>query len=342
MTIEKEDLRVLLGKVEKRFGKGAVMAMSDTIDANVRTIPTGSVGLDAALGIGGLPVGRVVEVYGPEASGKTTLCLQIIAEAQKQGGTAVFIDAEHALDLRYAKGLGVDLERLLMSQPDSGEQALDLTEMMTRAEGVDLIVIDSVAALTPRAEIDGEMGDQHVGLHARLMSQALRKLTAIAHQAQTTILFVNQLRHKIGVTFGTPETTTGGQALKFYSSVRLDVRRIASLKHPSGEVYGNRVRVRVVKNKLAPPFRSCEFDIVYGRGICQAGELVDYGVELGLVEKAGAWYAYQGERLGQGRDNARRALSEHAGWFAALRDAVRTRLETAPPCESTSAAQDAA
>jgi len=318
------------------------MAMTEGGETSVRTYSTGSVGLDVALGVGGLPLGRVVEIYGPEASGKTTLCLQAIAEAQKQGGTAVFIDAEHALDLRYAKGLGVDLDRLLVAQPDCGEQALDLAEMMTRAEEVSLVVVDSVAALTPKAEIDGEMGDTHVGLQARLMSQALRKLTAIAAQSQTGILFVNQLRHKIGVTFGTPETTTGGQALKFYASVRLDVRRVGSLKHPSGEVYGNRVRVRVVKNKLAPPFRSCEFDIIYGRGVCQGGELIDYGVALGLCEKAGAWYAFRGERLGQGRDNARRALYENASWFSELREAVRAKLETSPLVESGSSTQEAA
>jgi recombination protein RecA len=304
-------LQAALGQIERQFGKGSVMRMGDNpAPKDIEVISTGSLGLDIALGVGGLPKGRVVEIYGPESSGKTTLTLSVIAQAQKQGGTAAFIDAEHALDPAYAGRLGVDVDNLLVSQPDTGEQALEIADMLVRSAAVDIIVVDSVAALTPKAEIEGEMGDSHVGLHARLMSQALRKLTGNIKRSNTLVVFINQIRMKIGVMFGSPETTTGGNALKFYSSVRLDIRRIGALKK-GDEVLGNETRVKVVKNKVAPPFKQTEFDIIYNEGISKEGELVDMGVAAGLVDKAGAWYSYNGDRIGQGKDNSRTFLKEH-------------------------------
>lgn len=304
-------LAAALTQIERQYGKGSVMRMGDAeIGAGIDAIPTGSLGLDIALGIGGLPKGRVVEIYGPESSGKTTLTLQVIAEAQKLGGTAAFIDAEHALDPQYAGRLGVDVEELLVSQPDTGEQALEIADMLVRSAAVDVIVIDSVAALTPKAEIEGDMGDSHMGLQARLMSQALRKLTANIQKANTLVIFINQIRMKIGVMFGNPETTTGGNALKFYSSVRLDIRRIGAIKK-GDEIYGNQTRVKVVKNKVAPPFKQTEFDILYNQGISRESELITLGVENNIVEKSGAWYSYDGTRIGQGKDNVRDYLKEH-------------------------------
>ena len=300
-----------LAAIDKQFGKGAIMKLGkDPIDREVHVIPTGSLGLDIALGIGGLPRGRIVEIYGPESSGKTTLTLHIIAEAQKRGGVCAFIDAEHALDVAYAKKLGVKSEELLVSQPDFGEQALEIADMLVRSNAVDVIIIDSVAALTPKAELEGEMGDHHVGSHARLMSQALRKLTAAISKSRTMVIFINQIRMKIGVMFGSPETTTGGNALKFYSSVRLDIRRVGALKKDE-DVIGNRTRVKVVKNKLAPPFREVEFDILYGQGISRSGDIVDLASEMNIVEKSGSWFSYEGERIGQGRENARTYLEQH-------------------------------
>jgi recombination protein RecA len=303
-------LDVALANIEKQFGKGSLMRLGDEAAVPIAAIPTGSIALDVALGIGGIPRGRVTEIYGPESSGKTTVALHIVAEAQRAGGTAAFIDAEHALDPTYAQALGVDINELLVSQPDNGEQALEIADMLIRSNAVDVIVIDSVAALTPRAEIEGEMGDSHVGLQARLMSQALRKIAGSLHRSHTSAIFINQLREKIGVMFGSPETTPGGRALKFYSSVRLDVRRIETLKDGTDAV-GNRVRVKVVKNKVAPPFRQAEFDILYGVGISKEGSLIDLGVEEGIVRKAGAWYTYDGDQLGQGKENARTYLREH-------------------------------
>lgn len=304
-------LQAALAQIERQYGKGSVMRMGDSeIGDGIDAIPTGSLGLDIALGIGGLPKGRVVEIYGPESSGKTTLTLQVIAEAQKLGGTAAFIDAEHALDPQYAGRLGVDVEELLVSQPDTGEQALEITDMLVRSAAVDVIVIDSVAALTPKAEIEGDMGDSHMGLQARLMSQALRKLTANIQKANTLVIFINQIRMKIGVMFGNPETTTGGNALKFYSSVRLDIRRIGAIKK-GDEIYGNQTRVKVVKNKVAPPFRQTEFDILYNQGISRESELIALGVDNDIVEKSGAWYSYDGTRIGQGKDNVRDYLKEN-------------------------------
>ena len=304
-------LDAALAAIEKSYGKGTVMSLnSGEAPKNVPSIPSGSLGLDIALGIGGIPRGRIVEVYGPESSGKTTLTLHITAEAQKKGGTVVFVDAEHALDLQYAAKLGVDTEKLLISQPDSGEQALEIAETLVRSEGVDLVVIDSVAALVPQAELDGDMGASLPGLQARLMSQALRKLTAAVSKTNTTVIFINQIRMKIGVMFGSPETTTGGNALKFYSSVRMDIRRIGAIKD-SDQVVGNRTRVKVVKNKVAPPFKEVEFDIIYNQGISKSGELVDLGVKHGIVDKAGAWYAFNGERIGQGRENSKKFLEEN-------------------------------
>jgi len=307
----KKALVAALGQIEKQFGKGSVMRLGDasaTYDTEV--VSTGSLGLDIALGVGGLPRGRIIEIYGPESSGKTTLTLQVIAEAQRMGGTAAFVDAEHALDPTYAGKLGVNVQELLVSQPDTGEQALEITDMLVRSGAVDIVVVDSVAALTPKAEIEGEMGDSHMGLQARLMSQALRKLTGNIKRSNTIVIFINQIRMKIGVMFGNPETTTGGNALKFYASVRLDIRRIGALK--SGEeVIGNQTRVKVVKNKVAPPFREAEFEIMYGAGISRNGELIDIGVAQGLVEKSGSWYSYNGERIGQGKENARTFLAEH-------------------------------
>ncbi len=307
----KQALTVALSQIEKQFGKGAIMRMGDgSTFPNVDVVSSGSLALDVALGIGGLPRGRVIEIYGPESSGKTTLTLQVIAEAQKVGGTAAFIDAEHALDPQYAENLGVNVEDMLVSQPDTGEQALEITDMLVRSGAVAIVVIDSVAALTPKAEIEGEMGDRHVGLQARLMSQALRKLTANIKRSNCMVVFINQIRMKIGVMFGSPETTTGGNALKFYSSVRLDIRRIGAIKK-GDEIIGNQTRVKVVKNKMAPPFRQAEFEILYGKGISKLGELIDLGVANGIVEKAGAWYSYEKDRIGQGKENSRAFLQEH-------------------------------
>jgi len=299
-----------VSQIEKQFGKGAIMKLGEKAVEEVPVVSTGSIALDMALGIGGLPRGRVVEIYGPEASGKTTLALEVVSEIQKGGGTAAFIDAEHALDISYAKRIGVNTDDLLISQPDTGEQALEITEILVRSGAVDVIVVDSVAALVPRAEIEGEMGDAHVGLQARLMSQALRKLTATISKSLTTVIFINQIRHKIGIMFGNPETTTGGNALKFYSSVRLDIRRIGSIKDGQ-DVVGSRTRVKVVKNKLAPPFKEVEFDIIFGEGISKEGEMVDLGVEAGVIEKAGAWYAYGEARIGQGKENTKDYLKKH-------------------------------
>jgi len=307
----KKALSIALGQIEKQFGKGAVMRMGDARAVrDIDVISTGSLALDVALGIGGLPRGRVVEIYGPESSGKTTLTLQVIAQAQKLGGTAAFVDAEHALDPSYAEKLGVNVDELLVSQPDTGEQALEIADMLVRSGAVDVVVVDSVAALTPKAEIEGEMGDSHVGLQARLMSQALRKLTANIKRSNTLVIFINQIRMKIGVMFGSPETTTGGNALKFYSSVRLDIRRIGSIKK-GDEVIGNETRVKVVKNKMAPPFKQAEFEVLYGEGVSREGELIELGVREGLVEKSGAWYSYNGERIGQGKENVRQWLKDN-------------------------------
>ena len=323
-------LSAALGQIEKQFGKGSVMRLGDAGEAlPVAAVPTGSLGLDMALGIGGLPRGRVVEIYGPESSGKTTLTLHVVAQAQKAGGTAAFIDAEHALDPAYAKRLGVNVDDLLVSQPDSGEQALEITDMLVRSGGVDVVVIDSVAALTPKAEIEGEMGDSHVGLQARLMSQALRKLTGNIKRSNTLVIFINQIRMKIGVMFGNPETTTGGNALKFYASVRLDIRRIGTIKRGE-EVVGSQTRVKVVKNKIAPPFRQCEFDILYDQGVSKEGELIEMGVAANLVEKSGAWYSYGGERIGQGKDNARQYLRDNPALADELEAKLRASFATKP------------
>ncbi|PKM46092.1 MAG: recombinase RecA [Gammaproteobacteria bacterium HGW-Gammaproteobacteria-1] len=308
---KRKALSAALSQIEKQFGKGSVMRMGDAgVARDIQAISTGSLGLDIALGIGGLPRGRVIEIYGPESSGKTTLTLQVIAEAQKTGGTCAFVDAEHALDPTYAQKLGVNVDDLLVSQPDTGEQALEITDMLVRSGAVDVVVVDSVAALTPKAEIEGEMGDSHVGLQARLMSQALRKLTANIKRSNTLVIFINQIRMKIGVMFGSPETTTGGNALKFYASVRLDIRRIGAIKK-GDEAVGNETRVKVVKNKVAPPFKQAEFDILYGEGISREGEIVDLGVKANIVEKSGAWYSYSGNRIGQGKDNARQFLKDN-------------------------------
>lgn len=319
-------IELTLAAVEKQFGKGAIMRMGDAGEIpKVETISTGSLGLDIALGVGGLPRGRIVEVYGPESSGKTTLTLHAVAEAQRLGGVCAFVDAEHALDTGYARKLGVNVGDLLVSQPDTGEQALEITDMLVRSNAIDLIVIDSVAALVPKAEIEGEMGDSHVGLQARLMSQALRKLTGSISKSKTCVIFINQIRLKIGVMFGSPETTTGGNALKFYASQRLDIRRIGSIKKGEENI-GNRTRVRVVKNKLAPPFRESEFDILYGSGISKDGELVDLGSDLGIIDKSGAWFAFEGNRIGQGRDNARVYLKEHPEVAAAIEARIRSHF----------------
>jgi recombination protein RecA len=322
----KKALSAALGQIEKQFGKGAVMRLGDsTALRDMETISTGSLGLDIALGIGGLPKGRVVEIYGPESSGKTTLTLQVIAEIQKEGGTAAFVDAEHALDPSYAGKIGVNVDDLLISQPDTGEQALEITDMLVRSGALDIVVIDSVAALTPKAEIEGEMGDTHVGLQARLMSQALRKLTANIKRSNCLVIFINQIRMKIGVMFGSPETTSGGNALKFYASVRLDIRRIGAIKK-GDEVLGNETRVKVVKNKVAPPFRKAEFEILYGHGISREGELIDLGVQEGIVEKSGSWYSYNGDRVGQGKENARDYLIENPDIAAEIDKQIRARL----------------
>src|ERR1700741_3411690 len=322
----KKALSAALGQIEKQFGKGSVMRLGDASAAyDVEAVSTGSLGLDIALGIGGLPRGRVVEIFGPEGSGKTTLTLQVIAEVQRSGGTAAFVDAEHALDPSYAEKLGVNINDLLVSQPDTGEQALEITDMLVRSNAVDIVVVDSVAALTPKAEIEGEMGEMQVGLQARMMSQALRKLTGNIKRSNTIVLFINQIRMKIGVMFGNPETTPGGNALKFYASLRLDIRRIGALKNGE-EVVGNQTRVKVVKNKVSPPFREAEFEILYGKGISREGEIIDMGALHGLVEKSGSWYAYDGERIGQGKDNARQFLIEHPEIAAKIKTALRTRL----------------
>ncbi len=319
-------LEMAVGQIEKQFGKGSIMRLGqkDAI-AVIPSISTGAVSLDYALGIGGVPRGRVIEVFGPESSGKTTLTLQIIAEAQKLGGMAAFVDAEHALDAQYAKKLGVDLDNLLVSQPDNGEQALEIVEVLVRSGGVDVVVVDSVAALVPRAEIDGEMGEAQMGLQARLMSQALRKLTGVVSKSKTCLIFINQLREKIGVMFGNPETTTGGRALKFYASVRIDIRRIGAIKDGE-QVVGGRTRVKVVKNKVAPPFREAEFDVMYGEGISREGDLLDLAVERKIVEKSGTWFAYSGERLGQGRENVKQFLKDNPAIFKSIEERVRAEL----------------
>lgn len=322
-------LQAALSQIERQFGKGTVMRMGDREDLVIPAISTGSLGLDVALGIGGLPKGRIIEIYGPESSGKTTLTLQVIAEAQRQGGTCAFIDAEHALDPIYATKLGVNVDDLIVSQPDTGEQALEVTDMLVRSGAVDVLVVDSVAALTPRAEIEGEMGDHHVGLQARLMSQALRKITGNIKNANCLVIFINQIRMKIGVMFGNPETTTGGNALKFYASVRLDIRRIGAVKEGE-EVIGSETRVKVVKNKVAPPFKQAEFQILYGSGINRMGEVVDYGVKLGMIDKAGAWYSYQGNKIGQGKNNVMKFLQENPAVAQELEQRVRAELLATP------------
>jgi recombination protein RecA len=325
-----KNLEMALSQIEKQFGKGSVMKMGEKGTMAIEAISTGALALDLALGIGGLPRGRVTEIYGPESSGKSTLALHVVAEAQRNGGICAYIDAEHALDPVYARAIGVDVDELLISQPDTGEQALEIADMLVRSGAIDVVAIDSVAALTPRAEIEGEMGDTHVGLQARLMSQALRKLTANLNRSRTIAIFINQLREKIGVMFGSPETTPGGRALKFYSSVRLDIRRIESIKD-GVEVVGNRTRVKVVKNKCAPPFRQSEFDIMYGKGISREGSLLDVGVDIGLVKKSGAWYTYDGEQLGQGRENAKLFLVEHPEVMVEISERIRSQLGIGTP-----------
>ena len=329
-------LDAALSQIEKQFGKGSVMKLGDSsASMNVETIPTGSLSLDIALGLGGIPKGRVIEVYGPESSGKTTVALNMVAEVQKRGGVAGFIDAEHALDPVYASKIGVDIDNLYISQPDNGEQALEITETLVRSGAVDIIIVDSVAALVPKAEIDGDMGDSHVGLQARLMSQALRKLTACISKTNCTVIFINQLREKVGVMFGNPETTTGGRALKFYSSVRMDVRRIETLKQ-AGEMIGNRTRIKVVKNKIAPPFKEAEFDIMFGEGISREGDILDLAANIGVINKSGAWYAYNGDKIGQGRENAKQYLREHPDVMAEAESKVREHygLQGAAPAVS--------
>jgi len=321
-------LEMAFGQIEKQFGKGAIMKLGESSHLNIETIPTGSLGLDIALGVGGVPRGRIVEIFGPESSGKTTVALHIIAEAQKAGGEAAFIDAEHALDPIYARKLGVNINNLIVSQPDTGEQALEIAETLVRSGAIDVIVIDSVAALVPKAEIDGEMGDAHVGLQARLMSQALRKLSGVINKSKTTAIFINQLREKVGVMFGNPETTPGGRALKFYSSVRLDVRRIETIKR-SNEMIGNRTRVKVVKNKVAPPFKEAEFDIIYGEGISKEGNVLDVGVNLDIVNKSGAWFSYNGQKIGQGRENAKNFLRENPEILKEIEEKIRDNYNQA-------------
>lgn len=337
---KRKALGAALSQIEKQFGKGAVMRMGDAGSVrDIDVISTGSLSLDLALGIGGLPRGRVVEIYGPESSGKTTLTLQVIAEAQKLGGTAAFIDAEHALDPAYAAKLGVNVDELLVSQPDTGEQALEIADMLVRSSAVDVVVVDSVAALTPKAEIEGEMGDSHMGLHARLMSQALRKLTANIKRSNTLVIFINQIRMKIGVMFGSPETTTGGNALKFYASVRIDIRRIGAIKK-GDEIIGNETRVKVVKNKVAPPFKQAEFEILYGEGISRNGEIIDLGVKANIVDKAGAWYSYNGDRIGQGKDNARQFLKDNPAMAKEIESRIRTELLMQPAVAGTDEPQE--
>jgi len=337
---KRKALSAALTQIERQFGKGSIMRMGDEGAArDIDAISTGSLGLDIALGIGGLPRGRVIEIYGPESSGKTTLTLQVVAEAQKLGGTAAFVDAEHALDPTYAAKLGVNVDDLLVSQPDTGEQALEITDMLVRSGAVDVVVVDSVAALTPKAEIEGDMGDSHVGLQARLMSQALRKLTANIKRSNTLVIFINQIRMKIGVMFGSPETTTGGNALKFYSSVRLDIRRIGAIKKGE-EVIGSETRVKVVKNKVAPPFKQAEFDILYGEGVSREGEIIDLGVKEGIVDKSGAWYSYSGTRIGQGKDNVRVYLKENPAIAKEIEGKIRDKVLTAGGSSSGSFAAD--
>ena len=333
-------LDAAIAQIEKQYGKGSVMKLGDnSANMNVETVPTGSLSLDIALGLGGLPKGRIIEVYGPESSGKTTVALHCVAEVQKRGGIAGFIDAEHALDPVYARNIGVDIDNLYISQPDCGEQALEITETMVSSGAVDIVVVDSVAALVPKAEIDGDMGDSHVGLQARLMSQALRKLTAVISKSNCIVIFINQLREKVGVMFGNPETTTGGRALKFYSSVRLDVRRTESLKQ-GGEIVGNHVRVKVVKNKIAPPFREAEFDIMFGQGISREGDVLDLAVNAGIVNKSGAWYAYEGDKIGQGRENAKTYIHENPAFFDMLEAKVRDFYFTQPEDEDAAVQED--
>lgn len=329
-----EKIRALesaIAQIEKQYGKGSVMKLGDTnSNMNIETVPTGSISLDIALGLGGVPKGRIIEIFGPEASGKTTVALHMVAEVQKRGGIAGFIDAEHALDPVYARNIGVDIDNLYISQPDNGEQALEITETMVRSGAVDIIIIDSVAALVPKAEIDGEMGDSHVGLQARLMSQALRKLTAVISKSNCIVVFINQLREKVGVMFGNPETTTGGRALKFYSSIRLDVRRVESIKQ-GGEVVGSRTRIKVVKNKIAPPFKEAEFDIMFGKGISREGDVLDLAADCGIIVKSGAWYAYNDVKIGQGRENAKQYLMDNPEAFAEIEEKVREHFMLTPP-----------
>ncbi len=337
---KKKALAAALGQIEKQFGKGSIMRMGDSnVSRDIEYVSTGSLGLDLALGIGGLPKGRVVEIYGPESSGKTTLTLHVIAEMQKLGGTAAFIDAEHALDPLYAEKLGVDVDNLLVSQPDTGEQALEITDSLVRSGAVDIVVIDSVAALTPKAEIEGDMGDSHMGLQARLMSQALRKLTSNIKRTNTLVIFINQLRMKIGVMFGNPETTTGGNALKFYASVRLDIRRIGAIKK-GDEILGNETRVKVVKNKVAPPFKQVQFDILYGQGISREGEIIDLGVKEGFIEKSGSWYAYDGKKIGQGKDNVRQYLLDNPDVAEEVMDKIKAVLMPAKAEKADKSAAD--
>ena len=325
---KRKALEMALSQIEKQFGKGSVMKLGDFTAMNIEAIPTGALSLDIALGIGGIPRGRIIEVFGPESSGKTTLALHMIAEAQKMGGEAAFIDAEHALDPVYAKKLGVDIDNLIVSQPDTGEQALEITEALVRSGALDVIVVDSVAALVPKAEIDGDMGDSHMGLQARLMSQALRKLAGAINKSKTVLIFINQLREKIGVMFGNPETTTGGRALKFYASVRMDIRKVENIKQ-DGQVIGNRVRVKVIKNKVAPPFREAEFDVLYGKGISKEGNIFDMAVNLEIIDKSGSWFSYNGERIGQGRENAKRYLEEHPDIMDEIEKKVRDNFAKA-------------
>ena len=338
-------LDAAIAQIEKQYGQGSIMKLGDSrANMNVETVPTGSLSLDIALGMGGVPKGRIVEIYGPESSGKTTVALHMVAEVQKRGGIAGFIDAEHTLDPVYAKNIGVDIDNLYISQPDSGEQALEITETMVRSGAVDIVIVDSVAALVPKAEIDGDMGDSHVGLQARLMSQALRKLTSVISKSNCIVIFINQLREKVGVMFGNPETTTGGRALKFYSSIRLDVRRIESLKQ-GGEVVGNRTRIKVVKNKIAPPFREAEFDIMFGQGISKEGDVLDLAANFGIVNKSGAWYAYNGEKIGQGRENAKIYLKENPAVCEEIESKVRAQfkkdeIEEEPVTEETESKEE--
>lgn len=328
-------LESALAQIEKQYGKGSIMKLGDTnANMNIETVPTGSISLDIALGLGGVPKGRIIEIYGPESSGKTTVALHMVAEVQKRGGIAGFIDAEHALDPVYAKNIGVDIDNLYISQPDNGEQALEITETMVRSGAVDIVIIDSVAALVPKAEIDGEMGDSHVGLQARLMSQALRKLTAVISKSNCIVVFINQLREKVGVMFGNPETTTGGRALKFYASIRLDVRRIEALKQ-GGDVVGNRTRIKIVKNKIAPPFKEAEFDIMFGKGISKEGDVLDLAAECSIVNKSGAWYAYNDSKIGQGRENAKQFLSDNPEIFAEIEEKVRSKYALSPAVNYT-------